>query len=419
LTNCNGAQPMGLQRLVGNDWVNAWVAALNACFSAPIEVPPGGRHSATLTIRPGAGAVTYPRGQESIESGTYRVAWFGVLRSYDPNKRPEDELPLEQRVSAPFTIDVQPPALASTPPPPPPGPRVASANVSGQVVDAHGFRVAHAEVLVRSADAGCRPLGPFVGAVSSENGDYFAVAQLESDQPLRGCVIAEARSGGTSGKATLGVEFTTASPRVHLDVRLERAPPLTPVEAERLVRLLAAAIDEPAQTPRELGQYILHGPEALRVALEQYRTLLGNVTTVRPVDSFHYELRGANGATSRVNVHQEDLVRLHSPLLDYGFRSERFMTTYLRAISSGDAVLLSRVLNPDDVDCPVERARERIADYRRRYADTAAIRAELAGVDERRSALLWRLRGTGPNGEEVTEPIELGFGDGLIGMRGL
>lgn len=351
LTNCNGAQPMGLQRLVGNDWVNSWVAALNGCFSAPIEVPPGGRHSATLTLRPGAGAVTYPRGQESIESGNYRVVWFGVLRSYDPKKRPsdDDELPLEQRVSGPFMIDVQRPALASTPPPPPPGPRVASANVSGQVVDARGFRVAHAEVLVRSADAGCRPLGPFAGAVSSENGDYFAVAQLESDQPLRGCVIVEARSGGTSGKATLGVEFTTASPRVHLDVRLERAPPLTSVEAERLVRMLAAAIDEPAQTPRELGQYILHGPEALRVALGQYRTLLGKVTAVRPIDSFHYELRGAKGATSRVNVHQEDLVRLHSPLL----------------------------------------------------------------------ALLWRLHGTGPNGEEVLEPVELGFGDGLIGMRGL
>jgi hypothetical protein len=113
LTHCNGAQPMGLQRLVGNDWVNAWLAALNACFSAPIEVPPGGHHAAPLTIRPGAGAVTYPPGQETIESGTYRVAWYGVLRSYDPKKRPfDDELPLEQRVSAPFTIDVQPDEVA-------------------------------------------------------------------------------------------------------------------------------------------------------------------------------------------------------------------------------------------------------------------------------------------------------------------
>jgi hypothetical protein len=122
---------------------------------------------------------------------------------------------------------------------------------------------------------------------------------------------------------------------------------------------------------------------------------------------------------SRVDVYQEQLIRLHSPVLDYGFRSERFINAYLRAISSGDAVRLSRVLNPDDIDFPVERAREMIVAYRQRYRDTATIRAELVDVDERRHIIRWRLRGAGPTGEEVTEIIELGFGDGLIGIRGL
>jgi hypothetical protein len=60
-----------------------------------------------------------------------------------------------------------------------------------------------------------------------------------------------------------------------------------------------------------------------------------------------------------------------------------------------------------------------IVDYRQRYRDTATIRPEFVDVDEARHIIRWRLRGTGANGEELIEPIELGFGDGLIGVRGL
>jgi hypothetical protein len=95
------------------------------------------------------------------------------------------------------------------------------------------------------------------------------------------------------------------------------------------------------------------------------------------------------------------------------------MKAYLGAIADGDAERLARVLNPDDVDFPVPRAQERIADYRRRYRDLRAVRAEFAGVDERKNVLRWRLRGRDPQGQEVIEPIDLAFGDGLIGIRGL
>ena len=292
---------------------------------------------------------------------------------------------------------------ASTPPPPSPKRDVPSAHVSGRVNGASGFRVAHADVLVRVADAACRPTETFVGATTDDNGEYLAVVEGAGE-----CVVVEARSGGATGTATQRVTLAVESPRVRVDVRMSRAPALTDAEAERLVRMLADAIN--GQQSEELDQYILHGPEALRVALEQYRTLLGRVTSVQRVSGFRYALNGK----SHVDVHQEDLIRLHSPLLDYGFRAERFMGLYLRAIASGDAEMLARVLNPDDVDFPVPRAREIIEDYRRRYGDVGAIRAEFVGVDERRNALLWRLRGG-----EITEPIELGFGDGLIGMRGL
>jgi hypothetical protein len=95
------------------------------------------------------------------------------------------------------------------------------------------------------------------------------------------------------------------------------------------------------------------------------------------------------------------------------------MKAYLGAIVDGDAERLARVLNPDDVDFPVPRAQEMIADYRKRYRDLRAVRPELIGVDERKNVLRWRLRGRDPQGPEVLEPIDLRFGEGLIGIRGL
>lgn len=302
ILNCNGASGVTLQRKVGEAWEYAWMITMPACLSPPIVVPPGGEHTSRIHVHEHADSVL-PRRERMIESGTYRVVWTGVLTSFDANKQGfGPELPLEQRVSAPITIEVPPPAQ------------------------------------------------------------------------------------------------------------------LTASEAERLVRLLAAAINDPAHDTAELAPYILHGPDALHAALVQYRTALGKVRNVRHVKEFIFEMQGTKG-TSLVEAHREDRIRIHSALLDYAFRAERFMKAYLDAIAKGDAERLSRVLNPDDIDFPVPRARELIAEYRRRYRDVASIRAEFVGVDERKNVLRWRLRGPGPNGEEVTEPIDLGFGDGLIGIR--
>lgn len=318
------------------------------------------------------------------------------------------------------------PPTPSVPPPPDPGPAVALARVAGQVLDRAGRPIPHAFVLVRSADARCRPMGPEVGAVTDESGAYSAEARSESMADFHGCVLVEARSGGASGSSASEAEFSTSPSHTTVDVRLESAPPLTAAEAERLVSHFAAAINDPALAHADLGAYVLHGPEALRVALDQYRKLLGRVEIIRPrvvephdPRRFRYELQGREGRTASVDVYQEELIRMHAPLLDYGFRSERFVNAYIRSISSGDAESLARLLSPDDIDFPVERAREMIVGYRQRYRDTATIRAEFVDLHEDRAVIIWRLRGIGPQGDEVTELLELGFGDGLIGVRGL
>ena len=105
--HCNGAISTAMQRLVGNKWVNAWSAETNSCLSPPIVLAPGAQHKDTMTFRRVTDIVIYaPNNRDVIQPGTYRLVWHNVLTSFDINARPfGPDLPLEQRVSAPITID--------------------------------------------------------------------------------------------------------------------------------------------------------------------------------------------------------------------------------------------------------------------------------------------------------------------------
>ena len=323
------------------------------------------------------------------------------------------------------------PPAPSTPPPPPPERDVNAVTVHGRVTSPLGHPVARALVTVRTADASCRPLGIDISGPTDDNGQYAIEVEGNAGPAHQGCVLVEARSGGATATANAPAYYTsskTARQPVQVDVQLPTAQLLTAAESERLVNFLVDAINNPAGVAAgELALYVNYGEEALRVAVEQYRELLGTVTNVRPVEPeewyrntahYSFELRGSNGKTSRVDVRQEGLIRLHSLLLTYGMRSQAFVMAYIRAIASGDAVRLAQILNPDDVDFPVERAREMTISYRQRY-DTATIRPEFVGVDEKRGQITWRLRGKNASGTEVTETITLQTGDGLIGVVGL
>jgi hypothetical protein len=106
ILNCNGASGLTLQRRKGEEWVYSWIVGMNACMSAPIVLPPGGEHTGRIFLHERGGEVPAPVGGK-LESGTYRVVWTGVLNTFDANKEGwGTEAPLEQRVSAPFTIQV-------------------------------------------------------------------------------------------------------------------------------------------------------------------------------------------------------------------------------------------------------------------------------------------------------------------------
>lgn len=107
IVNCNGGVSATLQRKVGDEWVWSLVTGMAACMSPPIVVPPGGEHTKSLYVNAGASAIRDPQGGTMLQSGTYRVIWTGVLTSFDSNKEGlGPELPLEQRISAPITLQV-------------------------------------------------------------------------------------------------------------------------------------------------------------------------------------------------------------------------------------------------------------------------------------------------------------------------
>ena len=109
ILHCNGAISWGLQRLEGGHWTNAWGAETNGCFSPPFVVGGGAVRTDTLTIVSRKGIPTPGPVRHDVPPGTYRVVWHNVLTSVDPGARPPGpELALENRVSAPITIERAP-----------------------------------------------------------------------------------------------------------------------------------------------------------------------------------------------------------------------------------------------------------------------------------------------------------------------
>ena len=105
VVNCGGVAPPGLEKFVDGAWITAWSAVVPACLSAPIVIPGGQDYHGRLELFAGYPANNvYPKFQTAQASGEYRLVW-SVLSSYDDRASSFGaQLPLEQRISNPFTL---------------------------------------------------------------------------------------------------------------------------------------------------------------------------------------------------------------------------------------------------------------------------------------------------------------------------
>jgi hypothetical protein len=106
VVNCGGTAPPGLEKFVDGAWIRAWSAIVPLCLSPPIVIAAGQDYHGQLRLFAGYPTNNaYPKFDTRQISGEYRLVWYGVLTSYDDRAYPfGEQLPLEQRVSEPFTL---------------------------------------------------------------------------------------------------------------------------------------------------------------------------------------------------------------------------------------------------------------------------------------------------------------------------
>jgi hypothetical protein len=109
IVNCNSFTRLALEKRTGKQWVKAWEPVVEACLSEPIVVQPEQAYRAVIhvfAVHPGKDM--YPKFSVDSVPGVYRLVWEAVLQTYDPDTYPFGEvLPLEQRISNHFRLDVQ------------------------------------------------------------------------------------------------------------------------------------------------------------------------------------------------------------------------------------------------------------------------------------------------------------------------
>lgn len=109
ISNCKGATGPSLEKWIDGRWQMVWWQTTPACASSPIVVPDGATWDASIDFFAG-----YPGGRVSPQlnvddvPGTYRAVWFGLAKSHSDLLPLLKQLPLEQRISNPFTLGVTP-----------------------------------------------------------------------------------------------------------------------------------------------------------------------------------------------------------------------------------------------------------------------------------------------------------------------
>ncbi|MGH9457628.1 MAG: hypothetical protein ACRD2J_08320 [Thermoanaerobaculia bacterium] len=319
------------------------------------------------------------------------------------------------------------PPIPPQTPPPLPERAINVAHVAGRVVDVIGLAVDGPVVSVWSTGADCRLAGEPVTATGGMGGEFAIEVERGVGPEEFGCVVVEARAGGSSVRAERHVVFTAAQGdprnRVELRLQLPRAPELTRDEGERLVRLLAEAVRTGAPaTIEELDPHIRGDRQRVHAALDAYRQYLRTIDSIEfaGAEGTHWMRWRMNGVADRsvtTAVYRESLIELHGPLIDYGDRAAGFVRRILEVAHQGDIERMARVLTSDDEDVPLETA-QRVIDFLRARFDLPRASVVLAEVDERLNVLRYRVSGPSREGTLSQEILTVVYGDGLVGLRG-
>ena len=323
-----------------------------------------------------------------------------------------------------------PPPTPSTPPlspPPLPERNPNAAHVTGRVVDRTGLGVDGASVLARAAGVDCAVEGGGPETVSDSSGAFSITVERGVGPIEPGCVVIEAKAGGAIGRAERPVVYssTTDDPgrEVDLLLTLGAPPPLDGAAGERLIGLLDRSMRGDHDAMRELDLYIRGDLGRVRPIVDAHSSWLRGIRSAEIIESeegrrLRWRLHGVQDRSVTITVVRDGLLELHGPLVDYGDRGAGFVRRILDVAHQGDADRMARLLDPDDLPVPRETAQGLIDRLRAKF-DLPRATVVLVGVDELGNALRYAVRGPSRTGEQSEEILEVGFGDGLVALRGL
>ena len=320
------------------------------------------------------------------------------------------------------------PPIVPESPPPLPERGINMAHVDGRVVDVTGLPVDGPRVTVWAAGADCVAQGSPVVVTGGVGGEFSMAVERGTGPEEPGCVVIEARVGGVATRLTRPVLFASGDPAAHnsvdLRIRLPRAPALAGEEGERLIRLLVDAIhgvDDSAID--ELDLYVRGDRSRLQASLDAHRSYLRKIEAIEFAGSegtqwMRWRLTGVAGRQATTAVYGETLIELHGALIDYAPRAAALVRRILEAAHQGDPAVMARVLTADDEHVRIDTAQGLIDHLRERF-DLPRATAVLVGVDDAGNSLRYRVSGPSRTGEINEEVLTIGYGDGLVGLRGL
>lgn len=323
-----------------------------------------------------------------------------------------------------------PPATPSTPPlspPPLPVRAISAAAVTGEVLDRSGMAVDGALVQAQSGGVECEPAEGAFSTFTDAAGRFSLVVERGVGPEEQGCVVLNAGAGGAAASVRIPATFTSIAgdPRreLHATLRLGAPPPLDRATGERLIALLDAGMRGDHEAMRQLDLYIRGDLGRVLPIVNAHASWLRGIRSIEPIDAeddqrLRWRLTGAAGRSVTITLHRENLLELHGPLVDYGDRAAAFVQRIVDLAHAGDPERMARLLDPDDVPVSRETA-QRLIDRLRARFDLPRASVTLVGVDEAGHVLRYAVRGSSRTGEQSEEILEVGYGDGLVALRGI
>jgi hypothetical protein len=323
-----------------------------------------------------------------------------------------------------------PPATPATPPhspPPLPERNPNMALVTGRVIDRTGLGVDGAWVEAWASGADCAVRGGSVMTVSDTGGNFSLAVERGVGPVEAGCVVLEARAGGATGRAERPVIYSSTSGdpgrNVELVLTLGAPPPLDRAIGERLIGLLDRSMRGDQDAMRELDLYIRGNLGRVGPIVDAHSSWLRGIRSAELIESeqgrrLRWRLHGVQDRSVTITLVRDGVLELHGPLIDYGDHAAGFIRRILDVAHQGDADRMARLLDPDDLPVARETA-QRLIDRLRAKFDLPRATVVLVGVDEMGNALRYSVRGPSRTGEHSEEILEVGFGDGLVALRGL